>query len=286
MKRIILISFIAFVTNAKAQYVTIPDGYFVSYLHSLVPTAMNGSQMDTTNTFVTTTVLTINVAGLMVSNLTGVQYFKSLQHLTCTGNFAAAGLPALPNTITHLYCDNSQLFSLPALPTSLTYLDCYQNSLSNLPTLPNSLTHLDCHNCRIACFPTFPNSITTINIGAGNPYDCLPNYVLPAMNSYTTTPLCAAGNTHGCAVATGIEQYSASTNISIYPNPSNGSFVIEPNSNTKQTMQVYDVNGKLVLTQTINGKTTIDATALNEGVYNISLISNEGIVNKRVVIVR
>jgi hypothetical protein len=51
-------------------------------------------------------------------------------------------------------------------------------------------------------------------------------------------------------------------------------------------MQVYDVNGKLVLSQTINGKTSIDASSLNEGVYNISLQCNEGAVNKRLVIVR
>ena len=74
--------------------------------------------------------------------------------------------------------------------------------------------------------------------------------------------------------------------ISIYPNPNNGTFVIEPNTATKQTVMVYDVNGKLVLSQTINGKTTIDATPLNEGVYNISMGSSEGVVNKRLVIVK
>ncbi|HEX7415234.1 MAG TPA: T9SS type A sorting domain-containing protein [Bacteroidia bacterium] len=85
----------------------------------------------------------------------------------------------------------------------------------------------------------------------------------------------------------GIQQFvSNKEQINIYPNPNNGSFVIEPSNNTKQTMQVYDVNGKIVLSQTINGKTTIDASSLNEGVYNISLISNEGVVNKRLVIVR
>jgi len=87
--------------------------------------------------------------------------------------------------------------------------------------------------------------------------------------------------------AAGIEQYANSNEqINIYPNPNNGSFVIEPNSATKQTVQVYDVNGKLVLSQTINGKTTVDAGSLNEGVYNISLLSNEGVVNKRLLIVR
>ncbi|HEX7413374.1 MAG TPA: T9SS type A sorting domain-containing protein [Bacteroidia bacterium] len=79
---------------------------------------------------------------------------------------------------------------------------------------------------------------------------------------------------------------ASSNAVSIYPNPSNGSFVIEPNSATKQTMQVCDVNDKMVLSQPINGKTTIDASSLNEGVYNISLLSNDGVANKRLVIVR
>jgi hypothetical protein len=73
--------------------------------------------------------------------------------------------------------------------------------------------------------------------------------------------------------------------VFIYPNPNNGSFIIETNNNTKQTIQVYDVNGKLVLTQTLSGKTNIDASSLNEGVYNVSIISNEGVENKRLVIV-
>ncbi len=90
-----------------------------------------------------------------------------------------------------------------------------------------------------------------------------------------------------CGDCTGIQQL-ANTNeqVTVYPNPNSGSFVIEPSSTTKQTMQVYDVNGKLVLSQTINGKTSVDASSLNEGVYTISIISNEGVVNKKLVIVR
>jgi hypothetical protein len=85
---------------------------------------------------------------------------------------------------------------------------------------------------------------------------------------------------------TGIEQITNSTDITIYPNPNNGSFVIELNSNAKQTLQMYDINGKIVLSQIINGKSNIDAGNLNAGVYNISIMSNEGIVNKRLVIVK
>ena len=74
--------------------------------------------------------------------------------------------------------------------------------------------------------------------------------------------------------------------VNIYPNPNKGSFVIEPAGTAQQTMMVYDVNGKTVLSQTITAKTTIDASSLNDGVYNICIIGNGGVVNKRLVIVR
>jgi hypothetical protein len=88
-----------------------------------------------------------------------------------------------------------------------------------------------------------------------------------------------------CATSS-INKLLSGNELNIYPNPSNGNFIIEPSSATKQTMQVYDVNGKLVLSQTIKGKTSIDCTPLNEGVYNISIISTEGIINNKLVIVR
>jgi hypothetical protein len=84
----------------------------------------------------------------------------------------------------------------------------------------------------------------------------------------------------------GIEQYTNSEHVIIAPNPSNGNFTIELSSSAKQTMQVYDVNGKLVLSQPISGKTTIDASSLNEGVYNITITNSIGITNKKLVIVR
>jgi hypothetical protein len=85
---------------------------------------------------------------------------------------------------------------------------------------------------------------------------------------------------------TSIKQVTNNKQVAVYPNPNNGSFVIEPNSATKQTMQVYDVNGKLVLTQTINGKTTIDASSLNEGVYQLSIQNSDFRITKRLVIVK
>jgi len=94
--------------------------------------------------------------------------------------------------------------------------------------------------------------------------------------------------------------------VRIHPNPSNGRFVIETSPSLtlpegKGTlMQVYDVNGKMVMSQSLpaptlrhpavegqgDGGYLIDASSLSEGVYNISLQSNEGVVNKKLVIVK
>lgn len=85
----------------------------------------------------------------------------------------------------------------------------------------------------------------------------------------------------------GINQFANNIiELNIYPNPNNGRFVIELNNPTRQTIQIYDVNGKLVLTQILNGKTNIDARSLNEGVYNMNIISDDGVVNKKLMIIR
>jgi hypothetical protein len=87
-------------------------------------------------------------------------------------------------------------------------------------------------------------------------------------------------------VVAGLKDISDNSNILIYPNPNNGTFTIETSVTTKQIARLYDVNGKIVLNQIISGKSNIDASSLNEGVYNISILSNNGMVNKRLVIVR
>jgi type IX secretion system substrate protein len=85
----------------------------------------------------------------------------------------------------------------------------------------------------------------------------------------------------------GIQTFNTqNTTFKIYPNPAQNIFTIETYQTDKQTINIFDVSGKLVLTQTINGTTGIDAGNLNAGVYNISITNSNGVVNKRLVIVR
>jgi hypothetical protein len=88
-------------------------------------------------------------------------------------------------------------------------------------------------------------------------------------------------------ITTGIASFTSGNLINIYPNPSNGIFTIETNSLAKQTLQMFDVNGKLVLNQDmLNGKATIDAATLPDGIYNVSISGNSSIINKRLIITR
>jgi hypothetical protein len=86
--------------------------------------------------------------------------------------------------------------------------------------------------------------------------------------------------------ASGIDKITNNNEVNIYPNPNTGTFIIETNTSEKQTLKIFDINGKLVLSQFINDKTNIDASGLNAGVYNISILGNAGIIYKRMVIVK
>ena len=70
------------------------------------------------------------------------------------------------------------------------------------------------------------------------------------------------------------------SNIKIYPNPTNNIINIEGlTKNENNTIQILDVQGKLVITKTITEKGTIDLSELNNGVYVIKI----GEVAQRIV---
>ena len=84
----------------------------------------------------------------------------------------------------------------------------------------------------------------------------------------------------------GIKTTDNSVPINLYPNPSNGSFILETHSSNIQTLNISDVNGKVVLSQNVAGKTMLDVRTLLEGVYSIAIINSFGIYNKTLVIVK
>ena len=91
-------------------------------------------------------VTTMDVKGLVIKKLNGIEYFKELQVLHCHGN-ALTTLDLSKNTkLTELTCDMNALSSLDlSANTMLTTLNCSYNSITSLDFTKNTaLTKVDC----------------------------------------------------------------------------------------------------------------------------------------------
>lgn len=168
----------SFLNKSKAQFVSIPDSNFATYLQTNFPSAMVGNQMDTTDpAIINCTTLSMTGISLLnpIQDISGIEYFDNLLNLDCSYNLLTY-LPNLPSTLTHLDCRINQLNYLPNFPNTLTQLICYGNQLTSLPNLPPNLVHLDCDYNSLTSVPLIPNSIQSIN--------CSYNYI----TSFTNLP--------------------------------------------------------------------------------------------------
>ena len=86
---------------------------------------------------------------------------------------------------------------------------------------------------------------------------------------------------------TSIDEKLAYFNLSIYPNPTNGNFTVsmEDYKGDNYTMQVTDVSGKLVYSESINfSKSIISLNELNKGIYFVKVSDGINQVVKKIVI--
>jgi Leucine-rich repeat (LRR) protein len=166
----------------------VPDPNFAAAIRSVCPTCItplpNRRLLPPAANLVS-----LNVSGKVISDLTGIQGFTSLQELFCYDNRLAT-LPPLPSTLTLLSCFNNQLTSL-SLPNGLKELYCYDNPLGGLPNpLPSGLQKLNCVNNLFPTIPTLPNSMTQLIVNT-SVISCLPN-LPPSMTVFSSTaPLTA-----------------------------------------------------------------------------------------------
>jgi PKD repeat protein len=151
-----------------------------------------------------------------------------------------------------------------------------------------------------------PLTVNFINTSAGaNTYEWIfgdgtnsilanPAHTYTAAGTYTVTLAAQNGPCIDTARLTvvvnavgGTEKISNSNlQIDVNPNPSSGKFTIETNVSEKQMVFIFDADGKLVFNQFITGNATIDARSLNAGVYSLNVVSNQGSVTKKLVVVK
>jgi len=80
-------------------------------------------------------------------------------------------------------------------------------------------------------------------------------------------------------------------NIAIYPNPTSGLVTLKWNNNDLNALDIYDINGRLVLRESLksNGSSdtkTIDLSPFDDGIYILNLKSDKASYYKRLVIKR
>ena len=103
------------------------------------------------------------ILGVSWLNITSLPELpETLTELYCE-NTQLSVLPKLPETLTHLYCNNTQLSVLPKLPETLKELSCSNTQLSVLPKLPDTLTHLWCWNTQLSVLPKLPETLIMLD---------------------------------------------------------------------------------------------------------------------------
>ena len=166
----------------------IDDLAFLNYLLENYPDCIVN---DSLNLDALGGITNLNLDGLNISSLDGIQYFDDLISLNCDNNnlISIPTLPdglislscsgnqlteinTLPTGLTSFSCDNNNLIVLPVLPVSLTYLSCSGNQLTEINTLPTGLTSLICDGNNLADLPELPDNLTNLSCG-GNDLEIL-----------------------------------------------------------------------------------------------------------------
>lgn len=111
------------------------------------------------------------------------------------------------------------------------------------------------------------------------PFDASAIYI-PGDQSYTNGTAFGIRMLMGSA---GVNE-NALDGVSVYPNPSTGLVNISNANATANTIVVYDMVGKVVLTKEANANTTIDLTSNGTGIYMVEVSNENGSLVERVVI--
>jgi len=87
-----------------------------------------------------------------------------------------------------------------------------------------------------------------------------------------------------------INERSNIQDVTVYPVPNNGQFIVQIDNGgspiTNTTLSIYDVLGKEVYTQPVNAAQSNLNVNLKDGIYILRVVSDRGVVSKRIEVMR
>ena len=306
MKRLFTL-LILFPILGFSQTTAIPDANFEQALIDLgFDTGIPDGSVPTANI---TSVDTLDLSNLNISDLTGIEDFSALVFFLCINN-QLTNLDLSNNILLKtVSCYNNQLVSINVSQnTALQVLQCQNNQLSTLDVSNNvGLLNLVCHNNQITTLDASHNtSIVVLNCGFNN-LSCLnlknvdtsayftaysnPNLSCievdyPSQSTANWTYI-DSGVTFSTNCNYPINCYSPSVlseinnEISIYPNPTNNLVQIKTeNYNGTISIELYDFTGRLLAT---TNNTSLALADYPVGIYLIKVAYGDKSEELRVV---
>ncbi len=82
----------------------------------------------------------------------------------------------------------------------------------------------------------------------------------------------------------GVNDFNLLSNITVYPNPTNGVLQVSNRNGIVLQLSIYDINGRLLLNKTSNQEiNTIDISTFSNGIYVLKMSTDFGEITKRVI---
>ena len=85
---------------------------------------------------------------------------------------------------------------------------------------------------------------------------------------------------------TAVSQPIAESNIQVYPNPSKGTIYFNGLEEDTAQVNVYDLTGKHVMQTSVSNNEAVQMDGMKNGIFVLSILSNEQLINKKIVLCR
>jgi hypothetical protein len=138
----------------------------------------------------------------------------------------------------------------------------------------------------VAPNPWYPNDTICGLVGVGGQFD----FNSPFLDSYQVFPNSWADITI-CRNTVAISELATEVNLSIYPNPTSGEFIIRTSglNNDNALITVRDISGKVILRENIIDSNNAFTKSFNlvdqaKGLYFITILDGENQYNQKLII--